>query len=39
VQTSKRLVYEGYARAGRSEKKLVIVSVEVSVEAGQLGWR
>jgi hypothetical protein len=39
VQTSKRLVYEGYARAGRSEKELVIVSVEVSVEAGQLGWR
>jgi hypothetical protein len=36
VQTPERLVYEGYACAWSSEKELVIVSVEVSVEAGQL---
>jgi hypothetical protein len=39
VQTSKRLVYKGYTCARRSEEELVIVSVEVSVEAGQLSWR
>lgn len=37
MQTSKRLVDESYACAGRAEEELVVVSVEVSIEAGELG--
>ena len=39
MQTSKRLVNESDACARRAEEELVIVSVKVSVEGGQLGWR
>ena len=37
MQASKRLVDESDACARRAEEELVVVSVEVSVEAGKLG--
>lgn len=38
MQTSKRLVDKSYACARRAEEELIVIPVEVSVEAGQLGW-
>jgi hypothetical protein len=39
MQASERFVYESYACAGRSKEELVIISVKVSIEGGQLSGR
>ena len=39
MQAAQRFIDEGNAFARCTEEELVIVSVKVSVEGGQLGWR